>query len=154
MTQYFKITPLEQDATFIEHNIISSNDLKRRWVATQIIGSQVGFRNFDNPVEQHEIDDLEIYSDPDLSGYKFDDEFDYVAGYKYRFDDGFSEEEQEALIDAYEGGTEDGVGASWVEMGDHEWQLDGAELLYFECPIKIDLIDENGDVIEEDVAPI
>ena len=153
-TRYFQITPLVRDATFLEHNIVSKEDSSRRWVATQIIRSQLGFRNYDNPIEQHEIDDLEIHSDSGLSGHMFDDEFDSISGYKYWFDDSFSQEEQEFLIEAYEGATKAGVGGAWVAMGKHGWVLECDEILYFQCPIKIDLIDQDGKVIEEDVDPV
>ena len=67
-TKYFRITPLERDKTYIVHNIVSKEGEERRWAATQIVGSQVGFRHFHNPIEQHEIDDLLIYSDPAYQG--------------------------------------------------------------------------------------
>jgi hypothetical protein len=152
--KYFRITPLLSEETFIDHHIVSKNDPDRSWTATQIIGSQLGFRNFDNPIEQHEIDDNLIYSDPQLSGYQFYDEFDYIAGFEYRFNECFSEEEIESLIEAYEGATNHGIGAAWLETGDHEWELDGDEELYFECSVKIDLIDEDGEVIEENIQAI
>ncbi len=150
--KYFRITPLEQDKTFILHNVVSK-DGSRRWTASQIIGSQLGYRHFENPVTQAQVDDLLIYSDPKLSGYQFDDEFDYISDYDYSFDESFSDEEQASLSEAYEGGTGEGIGAAWLDMGDHEWTLDGDEILYFKCPVKIDLIDKDGNLREEDVQP-
>lgn len=152
LAKYFLLTPLEQDKTFILHNIVSKDGL-RRWSATQIIGSQLGYRHSENPVTQAEINDLLIYSDPQLSGYQFEDEFDYISGYDYFFDESFGDEEKDSLIEAYEGGTGEGIGAAWLDRGDHEWMLDGDEILYFECPIKIDLIDEDGNVLQEDIQP-
>ena len=153
-TKYFRITPLVQGRTYVVHNIVSRDGDKRIWTATQIIGSQLGYRHFENPIEQHEVDDELIYSDPKLSGYQFDDEFDYICGYEYWFDDSFNDEEQALLITLYEGGSGDGIGAAWLETCDHNWKLEDNEELRFECPIKIDLIDENGDLLEEDIQPI
>jgi len=153
-TKYFRITPLERDKTYIVHNIVSKEGEERRWAATQIVGSQVGFRHFHNPIEQHEIDDLLIYSDPRLSGYQFDDGFDCIKGYDYSFDDSFSDEEQDLLIDLYEGGSGNGIGEAWLQMSNHNWRLEEDEVLLFECPVKIDLINQEGEVLEEDVQPI
>ena len=152
---YFCLTPLESDETYVTHVIRSSVNPAREWRAIQRVGMQYGYRQFDNPVMQHEIDDLEILSDPDLSGYQFDDGFDYIQSYDYQFCDAISEDEQASLIDAYENGDESdsGVCAAWVEMGDHEWRL-VEEIICFCCPIKIDLIDSDANVIEEDVSPV
>ena len=154
MDKYFKITPLERGRTFVIHNISSDKKNGRKWVATQIIGSQVGFRNFDNPIKQQEVDEGLIYSDPEISGYQFDDEFDYIKSYDYWFDDSFSEEEQELLIEQYEGGTDDGIGAAWLYAGEHSWQLVGPEELCFRCAVQIDLIDKDGNILEENIQPI
>ena len=75
-------------------------------------------------------------------------------GFEYWFNKCFNEEEIESLIEAYEGATNYNMGAAWLETSDHEWELVGDEKLYFECSIKIDLIDEDGEVIEENIQPI
>ena len=92
-------------------------------------------------LKKNEIDDFYIYTDPKLSGYQFEDNFDYIHDYEYWFDDNFDEEEKDFLIDQYEGGSEYGIAMAWLETGDHNWKLDGDEELRFECLIKIDLID-------------
>ena len=150
--KYFRITPLEKGKTYITHNIISSSGRERRWVATQVIGSQLGYRYFENPIEQHEVDDDLIYSDPKLSGYQFDDGFDFISTYEYWFDDSFGDEEKALLINQYEGGSDAGMGAAWLEI-DQSWKLEGEEELRFECSILIDLIDQNGDLLEKDIKP-
>lgn len=153
-TKYFRITPLEEGKTFITHNIISKSGADRRWMVTQKIGSQLGFRHFDNPIEQHEIDDQLIYSDPKLSGYQFDDEFDFIDSYQYWFDESFSDQEKELLIEQYEGGSDGSIGTAWLSHGKHDWKLDGDEELRFECSVKIDLVDGSGKVLGEDIQPL
>ena len=152
--KYFKITPLEQNKTYIVHNIVSKKGEKRRWIATQIIGSQTGYRHFENPIHQREVNDRFIPTDPKISGYVLDEDFDYVHHYEYWFDGTFSEKEQEKLIGLYEGESDFGIGAAWLDVGSHNWKLDGEEALHFECDVKIDLIDDSGEVINENIKPI
>ena len=152
--KYYKITPLEDRKTYIIHNIVSIKKPERRWSATQVIGSQVGFWVFENPIKKHEIDNLYILSDHELSGYKFDDEFDYISHYEYGFDASFNDDEKELLENYYEGGSNGDIGAAWLENGTHNWRLDGHEILLFKCPIRIDLIDQDEKILKKNVKPI
>lgn len=64
----------------------------------------------------------------------------------FEFSDDLSEEEQEAIKAAYHEG-----GAGWLHEGDHEWQFED-EAIVIAAPYQVDLCEEDGTVIEENIA--
>jgi hypothetical protein len=67
---------------------------------------------------------------------------DRVACY-FEFSDNISEEEQQAIQEAYYEG-----GASWLYDGEHEWQFEDDSIV-IAAPFQIDLCEDDGTVIEE-----
>ena len=63
----------------------------------------------------------------------------------FEFSDDISEEEQEAIKNAfYEGGQ------GWLHEGDHDWQFEDDAIIVI-GPFQVSLCDEDGTVIEENV---
>lgn len=63
----------------------------------------------------------------------------------FEFSDDLSEEEQEAIKEAYYEGN-----ATWLFDGDHDWQEEDSAI-HVIAPYQIDLCEEDGTVIEENV---
>lgn len=63
----------------------------------------------------------------------------------FEFSDDISEDEQEEIREAYSEG-----GAGWVFDGDHHWEVED-DYLEIIGPFQIDLFDENGNIIKENV---
>ena len=70
-------------------------------------------------------------------------EFDDSISVDFEFSDDLSEEDQQAIKDAYYDG-----GAGWIYDGEHEWQEEDSYVVVA-GPYKVDFCDENGDVIRE-----
>ena len=72
-------------------------------------------------------------------------EFDDSINIELEFSDDIGEEEQEAIREAYYEG-----GASWLFDGEHDWQEEDTAV-HIIAPYQVDLCDEDGTVIEENV---
>ncbi len=72
-------------------------------------------------------------------------EFDDSCSCFFEFSEDITEEEQEAIRQAYYDG-----GAAWLFDGDHEWQEEDTEVQII-APYQVDLCDEDGTVIEENI---
>ena len=82
------------------------------------------------------------YARPDVGwGCEFDDSINI----EIEFSDDISKEEQESIRKAYYEG-----GAGWLFDGDHNWQEEDTEV-HIIAPYQIDLCDEDGTVIEENI---
>ena len=64
----------------------------------------------------------------------------------FEYSDDMSEDEKEALESAYHEG-----GASWLFDGEHDWQVED-DCLIIDAPYQVSLCNEDGTVIEENVA--
>ena len=69
---------------------------------------------------------------------------DQVACF-FEFSDDITTEGQTTIKEAYHEG-----GAGWLSDGDHEWQFEDEAIIISE-PFQIDLCEDNGTVIEENV---
>lgn len=69
---------------------------------------------------------------------------DGVACY-FEFSDDLSEEERQAIQDAYYNG-----GASWLYDGEHDWQFEDDSIV-IAAPFQVDLCEGDGTVIEENI---
>jgi len=72
----------------------------------------------------------------------------------FEFSDDITEEEQEKFKECYLNGDPDDEygrgGAAWVFEGNHQWQLED-EYLVIDAPFQVDLCDDNGSVLQENV---
>lgn len=73
-------------------------------------------------------------------------EFDDSISCWFEFSDDLSEQEKEAIEQAYYDG-----GAGWLYDGEHDWQEEDAAV-HVLAPFQVSLCDEDGTVIEEDVV--
>lgn len=72
-------------------------------------------------------------------------EFDDSINIEFEFSDDITEEEQEAIREAYYEG-----GAGWLYDGEHNWQEEDASVEIL-APFQISLCKDDGTVIEENV---
>jgi len=72
-------------------------------------------------------------------------EFDDSISINFEFSDDISEEEQEAIREAYYEG-----GAGWLFDGEHDWQEEDSAVHIY-GPYQVSLCEEDGTVIEENV---
>ena len=72
-------------------------------------------------------------------------ELDDSCACEFEFSDDITEEEQEAIKEAYYEG-----GAAWLFDGDHEWQEEDTCIEVY-APFQVSLCEDDGTVIEENV---
>jgi hypothetical protein len=86
--------------------------------------------------------DKVAYAKPDVGwGCEFDDSISI----EFEFSDDLSEDEQEAIREAYYEG-----GAAWMYDGEHEWcEEDSAVHIY--GPYQVDFCESDGTIIEENI---
>lgn len=72
-------------------------------------------------------------------------DFDDCISIDWEFSDDISEEEQEAIKEAYEEG-----GAGWLFDGEHDWQEEDSAV-HVIGPFQVSLCEDDGTVIEEHV---
>lgn len=83
------------------------------------------------------------YAKPDVGwGCEFDDSISI----EFEFSDDLSEEDQQAIKDAYYEG-----GAGWLYDGDHDWQEEDTAV-HIIGPYQVSLCEDDGTVIEENVV--
>jgi len=72
-------------------------------------------------------------------------EFDDSINIEIEYSDDITEEEQEAIREAYYEG-----GAGWLFDGEHDWQEEDTSVLVY-APFQVSLCEDDGTVIEENV---
>ena len=72
-------------------------------------------------------------------------EFDDSINIELEFSEDITEEEQEAIREAYYKG-----GAGWLFDGEHDWQEEDTSVLVY-APFQVSLCEDDGTVIEENV---
>lgn len=89
------------------------------------------------------------YADSDVVYCKADcgwgAELDDQIAVNFEFSDDLSEQDQQAIKDAYRDG-----GAGWLYEGDHEWEFED-DYIVVVAPFQIDLCQDNGTVIEKNI---
>jgi len=146
MSRVYRITPLEKKSISAVYEMFRENsDGSISWfnVEDHYRWGQ-GFIAEDMAVNLPYKDNDTVYCDPTAGwGAELDDG---VAQF-FEFSDDISEEEQEEIKEAfYEGG------AGWLYDGDHNWQEEDSSIVV-EAPYRIDLCEEDGTVIEENIQP-
>jgi hypothetical protein len=139
----YRITPLEKKS------IKQIFDLYQRDADGNIRGFEI-FDHYRWGAGFLELEDLplrgviDVYCDPEISlGCELDDQ---VALF-FEFDNSFSEKEQREIRKAYQWG-----GTSWMLNGDHSWEIESHQIEII-GPYQIDLVDEYGKILEENVEP-
>ena len=82
-------------------------------------------------------------------------ELDDLCGVYVNFSEGFTEEEREEIEALCRGEREDEDGrwgTAWIYDGDHNWEIEDDHVRII-GPVKIDLLDENGELLEENIEP-
>lgn len=147
MTKVYRITPLEKKNVEILYDIFEErNDGSiRGWKIEELYRWGIGFRSEDNPVNEWEIKSNSIQCELDVG---YGSELEDVINVSFEFDENFTEEEKEILIELWYDG-----GAGWLYDGDHPWQVDHESLTIY-GPVKIDLIDDiTLEIFEENIKP-
>lgn len=147
MNKFYKITPLEKKSVeyFVDvyerlpDGSIRGFDVTETWRWGQ------GWREEDHPVMEGE--DTVFCNPQDGWGCELDD----LCAVYVNFSDGFTEEEKaeiEAILRGEQGDEDGRWGTAWIYDGDHNWEVEDDHVAVI-GPVKVDLCDENGDVIEE-----
>jgi len=149
MEKLYRITPLEKKSVeyFVDvyerlpDGTIRGFDVTETWRWGQ------GFREEDNTVMEEENP---VYCNPqDGWGCELDD----LCAVYVNFSDGFTEEEKaeiEAILRGEQEDEDGRWGTAWIYDGDHNWEVEDDHVAII-GPYKVDLCDENGDVLEENV---
>ena len=155
MTQLYRIIPLEKKSIeyFVDvfeqlpDGTIRGFDVTETWRWGQ------GWREEDEPVWRFEVESNNgIHCRPNVG---WACELDDLCAVYVNFSDGFSEEEKEEIeaILRWEREDEDGrSGTAWLYDGDHNWEIEDDHVRII-GPAKIDLCDEDGTVLQENVKP-
>jgi len=140
MTNSYHITPTTDNAIQIYYSILSTDQINA-WSVTETYQQGYARRELDNPIRQHDIqyDNMQFTVDGSACNGSPTD-------YYFKFDETFSQEDI------------DSISASWRTNG--STGLDGSKWIlnhsYIRImpPVRIDLIDSNGNTIAEDVSPV
>jgi hypothetical protein len=144
MSKVYRITPLEKKSVVYHvemfrqnaDNSISWFNLDETWRWGQ------GFIEEDMdcnlPYEESEI----AYCDPNAG---WGAELDDSCACWWEFSEDITEEEQEAIKEAYYEG-----GAGWLFDGEHDWQEEDTAI-HVLAPFQIDICEDDGTVIEENI---
>jgi hypothetical protein len=155
MEKLYRITPLEKKNIeyFVDVFERMPDNTIRGFDVTEIWRWGQGFRELDEPVMSYEID-LErahgVHCRPNLGwGCELDD---LIAVY-VNFSDGYTEEEKVKIESILRGEDEDEEGrwgTAWLYDGDHNIEIEDDHVRII-GPVKIDLCDTDGTIIEEDI---
>ena len=141
---HYRITPLEKKSISITYEMFRENaDGSISWFNVEDhYRWGVGFLAEDMDCNLSGADSDTQYCKPDDGEYEGCEFDDSVACY-FEFSDDLTEEQQEAIKEAYYEG-----GAGWLYDGEHDWQEEDAYVVVA-APYKVEFCNENGDVIRE-----
>lgn len=154
MENLYRITPLEKKNVeyFVDVFEHLPDGTIRGFDVTEVWRWGLGYRPEDEAVWQYEVGDNGIHCRPETGwGCELDD----LCGVYVNFSDGFTDEERariESLCRGEEQDEEGRWGMGWIYDGDHAWQIEDDHVRIL-GPVKIDLLDEHGEIIEENVPP-
>jgi hypothetical protein len=136
MTNSYRVYPTYNNGSISVYYNIKSVNNDRGWSVTDTYVSGYGTRSLDNPITQQEINDDNIHFPMNTCVYK--DQFQTF----YKFYGDFTQEET------------DSIGINWgrdgIDILGDQWIVDSS-YMRISNPIKICLVDENGDILEDDV---
>lgn len=152
MTNLYRITPLEKK------NVEYFIDVYERREDGSIRGFEAhfyyrwgqGFRELDNQPWDFEVKQG-VNCDPQVGwGCELED----LCGVDVRFDENFTKEEMteiRALCTCESQDEEGRFGEGWIYDGNHNWEIE-EDCVYIYGPLQIDLVSEEGEVIQENVG--
>ena len=150
----YRITPLEKKN--VEYLIDAYEQLEdgstRGFTVREIWRWGLGYREEDDLVTEYDYHSQTIYCDPDVG---YGAELDDLITVYFDWSDEFTEEERQDIESRWHDAVEDEEGrwgTAWLYDGDHNFSVDHSSVT-ITGPVKIDLLDENGELIEENVAP-
>lgn len=140
----YRITPLEKKSISIIYEMFRDNDDgSTSWfnIEDHYRWGQ-GFIDEDMDVNLPYTDSDVAYCNPQSGwGAELDDQ----VACNFEFSDDLSEEEQDAIREAYYEG-----GASWLYDGEHDWQEEDS-CVVVAAPFRVDFCESDGTVITENV---
>ena len=161
--QLYRIIPLEKKSVeyFVDVFQRLPDGRIRGFDVTEIWRWGQGFREMDDPVWRFEAEGG-VNCQPEVGwGCELDD----LCGVYVEFgcwdqdgnvwEDGFTEEEKaeiEALCRGEQQDEEGRWGTAWIYDGDHSWEIEDDHVRIL-GPVQIDIVDSDGAVVEENVAP-
>ena len=156
MEKVYRITPLEKKSVeyFVDVFERLPDGSIRGFDVTEIWRWGYGYREKDNPVWKYEVEgnNARIHCNPQVGwGCELDD----LVGVYVDFSDGFTDDERTKIEAILRGEQEDDDGrwgTAWLYDGEHNWEIEDDHVCII-GPAKIDLLDEDGNVIEENVKP-
>jgi len=144
MSQVYRIKPLEKKSISMVFEMFRENaDGSVSWfnIEDHYRWGQ-GFIEADMDCNLPYEGDDTVYCKSDCG---FGAELDDQVACFFEFSDDISEDEQQAIKDAYHEG-----GLSWLYDGEHDWQFEDDSIV-IAAPYKIDLCEDDGTVIEENI---
>ena len=144
MSQVYRIKPLEKKSISMVFEMFRENaDGSVSWfnIEDHYRWGQ-GFIEADMDCNLPYEGDDTVYCKNDCG---FGAELDDQVACFFEFSDDLSEEEQQAIKDAYNEG-----GLGWLYDGEHDWQFEDDSIV-IAAPYKIDLCEDDGTVIEENI---
>jgi hypothetical protein len=147
MNKLYRITPLEKKSVeyFVDVYETMPDGSIRGFDVTETWRWGQGWREEDNPVMEGQ--DTVFCNPQEGWGCELDD----LCAVYVNFSDGFTEEEKaeiEAILRGEQEDEDGRWGTAWIYDGTHNWEVEDDHVAII-GPIKVDLCDENGDVIEE-----
>ena len=165
MERVYRITPLEKKNIeyFVDVFERLPNGRIRGFDVTEIWRWGFGYREEDEPVWRYEVETNNgIHCRPNVGwGCELDDLIAVYVDFGCwdqdgnTYDDGFTDQEKEQIEAMLRGEDQDEDGrwgTAWIYDGDHNWEVEDDHVRIL-GPVRIDFLDENGEVIEENVQP-
>lgn len=145
MSRVYCVRPLEKKSISISYEMYRSNaDGSTSWfnIEDHYRWGQ-GFIAEDLSENLPYADSSVVYCKSDCGwGCELDDQI----AVNFEFSDDLSEQDQQAIKDAYREG-----GAGWLHEGDHEWEFEDDYVIVL-APFQVDLCEDDGSVIEKNIA--
>ena len=165
MERVYRITPLEKKNIeyFVDVFERLPNGRIRGFDVTEIWRWGFGYREEDDPVWSYEVENNNgIHCRPNVGwGCDLDDLIAVYVDFGCwdqdgnTYDDGFTDAEKsqiEAMLRGEDQDEDGRWGTAWIYDGDHNWEVEDDHVRIL-GPVRIDFLDENGEVIEENVQP-
>jgi hypothetical protein len=154
MSKLFRIKPLEKKSIefFIDVYSKDSDGNIRGWSVTEVYRWGQGFRDFDDPVSEHETKHG-VMCNPQIGwGCELED----LCAVHFEFDDSFTDEEKAEIESRWDGVEDDEGrwGTAWLYDGDHNWLIE-EDYVRILGPVQIDVVLDEvyNSVVEENIPP-
>lgn len=147
---FYRITPEQKKSIeyFVDVYTKLPDDTIRGFEVAFVYRWGQAYRTEDDPVYTFEKDC--VHCRPDVG---LDNDLDDLCAVHVTFDDSYTDDEKENIesILSCESEDENGLcGIAWIYDGDHEYEIDHDHITVL-GPFRVDLVDKDGTVIQEDV---